>query len=217
MTEHEEGSLSINGAQSVKLERGTIKFKNAFKQIEVPFKIYSDFECNLKSAESYEGSCSKKYQDHILCSFAYKLVYIDNKFSKAIVIYSDENAPYKFIEGLLKECEYCKKMMKKHFNKNLIMTEKAEENFQLSNTCWIFEKLIEDDDEKVRGHCHITRKFRAAAHWICNINLQLTKKVPVIFHNLRGYDCHLIFYGIKEFNIKIDVIPNRLETYVTLF
>ena len=217
MTEHEEGSLSINGAQSVKLERGTIKFKNTFKQIEVPFKIYSDFECNLKSAESYEGSCSKKYQDHILCSFAYKLVYIDNKFSKPIVIYSDENVPYKFIEGLLKECEYCKKMMKKHFNKNLIMTEKAEENFQLSNTCWIFEKLIEDDDEKVRGHCHITRKFRAAAHWICNINLQLTKKVPVIFHNLRGYDSHLIFNELNKFDVKIEVIPNRLEKYMTFF
>ena len=52
------------------------------------------------------------------------------------------------------------------------MTEKEEEQFQSSNTCWIFEKLIEDDNEKVRDHCHITGKFRGAAHWICNINPQ---------------------------------------------
>ena len=77
--------------------------------------------------------------------------------------------------------------MKKHFNKYLIMTGDEEENFQSSNLCWICKNLIENDDEKVRDHCHITGKLRSAAHWSCNINLQLTKKVPVILHNLRGY------------------------------
>ena len=51
-----------------------------------------------------------------------------------------------------------------------------EEQSQSSNTCWICEKQIDNDDEKVRDHCHITRKFSGAAHWSCNINLQLTKK-----------------------------------------
>ena len=51
--------LSIDGAQSVRLEKGTIEFKNYFKQIPVPFKIYADFECNLRGVESYEGSYTK--------------------------------------------------------------------------------------------------------------------------------------------------------------
>ena len=59
LTKHKEVCLSINGAQSVRLEKGTIEFKNYFKQIPVPFKIYAGFECNLKSVESYEGSYSK--------------------------------------------------------------------------------------------------------------------------------------------------------------
>ena len=63
-----------------------------------------------------------------------------------------------------------------------------EKQSQSSNTCWISEKLIDDGDEKIRDHCHITGKFRNAAHWSWNINLQLTKKVLVIFHNLRCYD-----------------------------
>ena len=54
-----EVCLSINGAQSLRLEKGTIGFKNYFKQILVSFKIYADFECNLESFESYEGSYSK--------------------------------------------------------------------------------------------------------------------------------------------------------------
>ena len=100
--------------------------------------------------------------------------------------------------------------MKKHFNKNFIMSEE-EEQFESSNICWNFVKLIDDDDEKVRDDCHVTGKFRGAAHWKCDINLRLTKKVPVIFHNLRDYDNHLIFYDLNKFDVKIDVMPNRLE------
>ena len=92
--------------------------------------------------------------------------------------------------------------MKKHFNKNVIMTEEEEQQFQSSNSCSICEKLI--DNEKVRDHCHVTGKFRGEAHWSYNINIQLTRKVPVIFH--KGYDCHLIFYELKKLDLKIDVI-----------
>ena len=120
LTEHKKICLSINGAQSVRLEKGTIEFKNYFKQIPVPFKIYADFECNLKSVESYEGSYSKKYQDHIPCSFAYKLVCVDDKFTKPIVVFRGENGAYEFVKAILKEYGHCKKVTKKHFNKNLI-------------------------------------------------------------------------------------------------
>ena len=92
------------------------------------------------------------------------------------------------------------------------MTE--EEKFQSCNTCWICEKLIDNDEQKVRDQCHITGNFRSAAHWNCNIHLQLTKKVPVIFHNLRGYESHLIVHELKKFDVKIDVIPNGLEKYM---
>ena len=60
-------------------------------------------------------------------------------------------------------------------------------------------------------------KFRGAAHWDCNINFQLTKKVPVIFHNLRGYDSHLSFNELDKFDVKVSVIPNGLEKYMAFF
>ena len=145
LTKHKE--VSINAAQSLRLEKGTIGFKNYFKQIPVPFKIYANFECNLKSVESYKGFYSKKYQDHVPCSFPYKLVCVGDKFTKSIVVFRGENTAYEFIKVILKEYEYCKKVIKKHFNKNLIMSEDEEE--QLSNICWIYEKLIDNDDEKV--------------------------------------------------------------------
>ena len=94
------------------------------------------------------------------------------------------------LKQFFKNLSIVKKIMKEHFNKNLVMTEEEEHLFQQSNNCWICKKLIDNDDEKLRDHCHITSKFRGAAHWDCNINFQLTKKIPVKFHNLKGYDSH---------------------------
>ena len=107
--------------------------------------------------------------------------------------------------------------MNKHFNKNLIMSEEEEYLFQQSNSCWICKKLIDNHEEKAIDHCHVTGKFRGTTHWDCNINFQLTKKVSVIFHNLRGYNSHLIFNELHKFDVKISVIPNGLEKYMPFF
>ena len=89
---HREDCLSINGVQSVKVEEGIIKSEDNFKQLPAPFKIYADFECNLKNIEIYEGTCTKKYHHHIPCNLAYKIVCVDDRFSKPIVIYRGKNA-----------------------------------------------------------------------------------------------------------------------------
>ena len=81
------------------------------------------------------------------------------------------------------------------------MTEKEEENFGKNNTCWICKKLVEN--EKV-----------SAAHCSCNVNLKRTEKVSKIFHNLKGYDSHLIIKQIGKFNAKVDIIPSGLEKYM---
>ena len=182
-----------------------------------PFKIYADFKFILKKFEydsiKNNSSYTGKDQSHIPCSFAYKVVCIDNKFSKKVVLYRGKNAVYNFIEAILSEYSYYRGLIKKHFNKNLMSTE-VEERFQLANSCWICDKLFDVGDDKVRDHCHITEKYRGASHWSCNINLKMSKKIPVIFHNLRGYDNHLIIKEGSRFDVKVSVIPNGLEKYM---
>ena len=107
-------------------------------------------------------------------------------------MYRGKNAIYKFIWAILNEFNYCKRVIKKHFSKNLIMSAEEEERFQSSNICWICNKLFDVSDNKVRDHCHVSGKYRGAAHWSCNVNFKMTIKVPVIFHNLEGYDSQLI-------------------------
>ena len=66
----------------------------------------------------------------------------------------------------------------------------------------------------MRDHCHVSGKYRGAAHWNCNVNFKMTKKIPAMFHNLEGHDSHLIIIELSNFNVKVDVIPDGLEKYM---
>ena len=218
LQEHREICLEINSKESVKLESGSIKFKNYFKQIAVPFKIFADVGCNSEknhiNNKDKNTSYTEKYQNHIPCSFPYKLVCTDDKFSKPVVLYKGTNATDKLIEVILEEYEYCKQIIREHFNKNLSMSVKNDAKFQSSNKCLISNKLFTEEDKEVSDHDHITGKYRGSAHSYCNINLKLTKKVPVILHNLRSYDSHLIMEKISKSDVEISVISNGLEKYM---
>ena len=66
---------------------------------------------------------------------------------------------------------------------------------------------------------HLNKNLIMREVWLIGVvtNFQLTKKVPVIFHNLRGYNSHLIFCELNKFDVKIRVIPNGLEKYMAFF
>ena len=101
--------MKINGKQSVKLEDGTIEFENYCKQIPVSFKIYADFECNLESVESYEGSYTKNIKITFLVVLLTKLFALIIGLVSQFVVFRCENAAYEFIKAILKAYEYCKK------------------------------------------------------------------------------------------------------------
>ena len=128
-----------------------------------------------------------------------------------------KNAVYKFLEAMLEEVDYCEKTKNEHFNQPMDLTNKDEENFQAATKCHICKKGFSEEDKRVRDHCHVTGKYRGAAHNECNRNFRLTHKIPVIFHNLRGYDSHFIMQEIGKFEKDIKVIPNNLEKYMAFF
>ena len=78
------------------------------------------------------------------------------------------------------------------------MTKEDKIKLKKTDSCHICNKKYTDKDMKVRDHCHITGKFRGSAHQDSNLNCKLTDKIPVIFHNLRGYDSHFIMQNIGE-------------------
>ena len=74
---------------------------------------------------------------------------------------------------MIEESKYCSEVIKKHFNKELVMAKKDNENFKNSTKYWICDNTYIDGDIKVRDHCHITGKYRGSAHRDCNINVRL--------------------------------------------
>ena len=212
--------FKINGKQRIiMLKKGEhVKFKNYERKIKSPFIIYADFESILvpeeKGKQNSEESYTNKYQKHIACSCGYKLVCADDKFSKPFKTYLGEDAIYNFINNMIEESKYCSEVIKKHFNKELVMTREDKENLKNSTKRLISDNDYVDNDVKVRDHCHMTGKYRGSLHRDCNINLELNHKIPIVFHNQENYDSHLIMQELGKFNHKINVISNGLEKYM---
>ena len=82
---------------------------------------------------------------------------------------------YNFISDMMEESKYCSVFMKKHFSKELVMTEKNNEDFENSTKCWICDNDYIDDDVKVRDHFHITGKYRGSPNRYFNINVKLNQ------------------------------------------
>ena len=250
LANHVNNCLTINGVQAINMSKqgeNILKFNNFHKQLPVPFVIYSDFVAITKKVQGCEQSeemkkdkdtrsYMKAYQTHEDCGYGYKVICCyDDKYSKYSSkytgIYGGENAVYKFMEKMLEEVEYCKAVIKKHFNKLLVMTDVDEQNFKTMDGCHICGEKYTDKDVRVRDYCHITGKFRGSTHQECNLKLRIKPenlKIPVIFHNLRGYDSHFIMQQIGEIankngytnkkgekqDLDINAISNNMEKYM---
>ena len=236
---HKDNCIQLNGEQAIKMpdkSNNTLKFNNFHKQQPVPFVIYADFEAITEKISGCRPNNNKSfteaYQKHTDCGFGYKVVCCyDDKYTQPMKIYRGEKAVYTFLEYMLDEVKYCKRIIKKEFNKPLNMTKENEEEFQKADECHICNKKYTADDIRVRDHCHITGKFRGSAHQECNLQLRLNQdkiKIPVIFHNLRGYDSHFIMQEIgaivkdyeytnkkgQKCQMNINAIPNNMEKYM---
>ena len=95
------------------------------------------------------------------------------------------------------------------------MTKEEDEDLKNSTKCWIYDNDYIDTDVKVRDHCHITGKYKDSAHRDCNFNLKLSHRTPTVSQNLQNYYFNLIMQELGKFNLKISLIPNGLEKYMS--
>ena len=103
---------------------------------------------------------------------------VNDKFSKPLKWYLGEDA-------IVRESKYCSDVIKEHFNKELVMTKKDDDDFRNSTTCSIFDNVHVNVDVKLIDYCHITGKCGGAAHRYYNIKIKLNNKIPVAHYNLK--------------------------------
>ena len=99
------------------------------------------------------------------------------------------------------------------FPKKMVITDKDEKNYNDAKVCHICKEEFEDD--KVRDHCHLTGKYRGAAHNSCNLKYKVPNFIPIILHNLAGYDSHLFIKKLAGNSGKLTCIANNEEKYIS--
>ena len=138
---HIKHCFKINGKQRIAMPKNGeyVKFKNFERKIKSSFMIYVDSKSILvpedNGKQNPNESCTKKYKKHVACSYGYKLVCVDNKFSKPFKSYLGKDVVYNFISSMIKESKYCSNVIEKYFNKELVMNKEDNEDFENSAKC----------------------------------------------------------------------------------
>ncbi|XP_043465724.1 uncharacterized protein LOC122500722 [Leptopilina heterotoma] len=194
-----------------------IYFKNHGNKEKVPFVIYADCECLLKPVRDEENNTNTEIiQRHEMLSIGY---YIKCSYDDSLSGYNSSpegvNPAKWFSQVLQKIAQNVDAIMKNPIPMDRLTAEEIEK-FAVSTTCHICDGQISSLDKKVRDHSHLTGKYRGPAHEACNLNYQDSRVIPVVFHNLSGYDAHFIIEDIcLEFEGRIELLPLNKEKYIS--
>lgn len=140
-------------------EGESVRFNNYYKQLPVLFVIYADFEAivgDISSAKNRKDkSFTEEFQSHKDHSDAYKVVCCyDSDYNKPIQLYRGENGAYKFLEKLLEEDKWCQEIIRKKFNKSLVITQEEEEEYNKTKDSKISgEAIYKPIANRVRDYC----------------------------------------------------------------
>ncbi|KAB0790023.1 hypothetical protein PPYR_15685, partial [Photinus pyralis] len=194
-----------------------LKFSHYSNKEKVPFAIYADIECLLENCDTVCGSGenTKLFQKHVPYSIAFylKCAY-DNSLSR-FSLYRGADCVSWFINNLHNIALWANAIINNPLPMETL-SEAQEEDFKNATHCHICEKPFLENEIRCRDHCHFTSRYRSASHQSCNVNYQNSHAIPVVFHNLSGYDAHFI---IRELATaipgQIKVLPLNKEKYIS--
>ena len=212
---------STNETVAVKMppKNSKLSFNNYHKQLPIPFVVYADFECftkpmntcNPNPADSY----TLDYQKHEPSGFClYIKGIVSNIF--APIIYTKKKDSDNIAEIFVSKLADITNRLYNDFYRHpkfLRLTKEEQASFDKAKTCHICSKELLED--KVRDHCHFTGQYRGAAHNNCNLQCRKPLILPVIFHNLQGYDAHLFIKQLSGLKGELNCIPSTEEKYIS--
>ncbi|CAH0562750.1 unnamed protein product [Brassicogethes aeneus] len=195
-----------------------LRFKNYKNEIMVPYVVYADIESILvdyKDNNINIGCKSKKIQKHEAFSIAYYLKCSYNDSLSKFNIFTGNNCVEWFVYELEKIAKRVDYLLSNPVPMQKLSPKDEKEKFYLATKCICCGKGFVGKD-KVRDHDHFTGLFRGAAHNSCNLKFTKSHAIPVIFHNLSGYDSHFL---IKALSTKVEgnmnLLPINMERYIS--
>ncbi|KYN23492.1 hypothetical protein ALC57_04090 [Trachymyrmex cornetzi] len=170
-----------------------IKNKIIYNNMErVPFVVYADLECVLRKTEpNKEDASSYEYQRHEVFSIGYYVRCSNDNSLSSYHFQCDENCISWFAEELKNLAHRVKDIISANVSMEALSKQQWEA-YRTATRCHICEKPFASNDTRVRDHCHLTGRYRGPVHTNCNLNYKNSYTIPVVFHNLSGYDAHFI-------------------------
>ena len=222
---------SSNGETRIKMpveKDKWLKFHDGQCQFKVPFMLYADFESILKPVdERYrdkmnqmkaerKGSYTDKINTHVPSGWCVHSKFAYGEVPDPTTDYRGKDCVEQFVDHVEKEVKRLYELYPQQPMRELTDVLKTEH--EAAEECHICRKPFGDPkNRKVRDHCHYTGLYRGAAHNNCNMKYRIPDFVPIVFHNLSGYDAHLFIKELgKKFNKDdIGVIAENKEKYIS--
>lgn len=213
---HLEACMNQNFCRIIMPEKNIIEFADFRKELPVPFIVYADIESILKptTKKISASDSTTAYQEHEVHSIGY---YFHCR-------YDNTKSYYKSRRGLDCVKWFVNELYEIAGRVALILYKEVPMNmsdvdliaFEASDLCHICKRKFNPGEKKVRDHDHKSGKFRGAAHSECNILYQDSRAIPVVFHNLSGYDSHFIIKEMSTaFEGEVVVIPVNDQKYIS--
>ena len=159
-----------------------------------------------------------KTNEHQPCSYSYFIVSRVPGVEFQPKLYVGTDAAEHFLSSLQNDL-YTEIMPLIKRDVDIIWDQDARRRYENATDCYICKKPLNREQNTIcADHCHFTGRFRGAVHQSCNLRYKVDKeryKLPVLFHNLRGYDSHLIMQAVRKRHGHINVIPHNYERYLS--
>ena len=171
-----------------------LKYHDGQMQFRVPFAIYADFESLLVPSvkDDQMETQTKKLNKHVPCGWCTYSKFAYGEVPDPLEVYRGEDCVKRFVDHLEDEV----KRLYNTFPQQPMteLTEVLKREHTDATECHICMKPFDDpqNNRKVRDHCHYTGLYRGAAHNNCNLKYKIPKHIPIVFHNLSGYDAHSV-------------------------
>ena len=201
-----------------------VSYSNGQHQFKVPFVMYADFESILEPIQGVSNdpnmSSTRGVNIHKPLGWCLHSIFAYGKVKAPTTQYRGPGCIEKFCEKVISEA----KRLHRSFPEvpMLPLTKEQTKEYKKAIKCHICFKEFKDkggakrgQSRKVRDHCHYTGVYRGAAHFGCNLRYKIPSYIPVVFHNLAGYDAHLFIRELVKYTKDIGVIAKNVEDYIS--
>ena len=193
-----------------------VTYSNGQHQFKVPFVMYADFESILEPIQGVKNepsiSSTRGVNVHKPSGWCLHSKFAYGKVKKPTTEYRGPDCVEKFCEKIISDA---KRLYRSYLEVPMLPLTKSQlKKHKKATKCHICFKDF-GEKGKVRDHCHYTGLYRGAAHFGCNLRYKIPNYIPVVFHNLAGYDAHLFIRELAKHTRDIGVIAKNVEDYIS--